>query len=613
MSGKALGVVFAVVVLLLPARSWGQENADCMACHGEGLMGASRVRLPAFQASIHGENLCVSCHADAADLPHAEDLKPVACKSCHRIESQIYMDSDHGRAVSRGLSEAAACKDCHGHSHTLLNSRHPDSPVNRKNILATCARCHADPKRMAKFPLSERDPIDSYGHTVHGEAVAAGKSNSAVCTDCHGSHDLHGAANSASRVFWRNVPETCGRCHANVLSVYAESIHGRASKAGIKESPVCTGCHGEHTIRSPKDRSSAAWSGAVTKTCSGCHSSERLIRKFGLPVDRLKTYMDTYHGLAQQRGDLHVANCASCHGFHDILPHTDPRSSIHRSNLSKTCGKCHPGAGAQLSRGFVHAPPTERHWTLRAAYLFYLIVIPLTIGGMLLHNGLDFLKKLLRAGLPPPHGHSGDDLRMTVNERFQHIVLTAVFVILAYTGFALKYPEAWWAAPMALAAEHTRRAAHRWSALVFCLLGVYHAAYMVLTRRGRRVLGGLMPRPRDIGDTLRLTAYNAGLRRSAPRLSTPYNYIEKSEYWALAWGSVVMVVSGGILVFPDLTLKHFPMWFPELATMVHFYEAVLACLAIAVWHLYWVVFDPSVYPMNWSWITGHVKRLHGKR
>ncbi|MBI4249477.1 MAG: hypothetical protein HY611_08230, partial [Elusimicrobia bacterium] len=445
----------------------GQQNEDCMACHSDGLMGAPRVDFKSHKASIHGRHLCISCHADAANLPHPEKLAPVSCKTCHRIESQIYMSSDHGQAVARGLSEAAACKDCHGRTHTLLNSRNPQSPVNRKNVPATCGRCHKDLKRMEKFKLSELQPVESYAHTVHGEAFAQGKINAAVCSDCHGSHDLHGAANSSSRIFWRNIPETCGRCHNNVLSVYQISIHGQATRAGIKEAPGCTSCHGEHTIRSPKDPFSSSWTGAITKTCAGCHASETLTRKFGLPVDRLKTYMDTYHGLAYQRGDLMVANCASCHGFHDVLAHTDPRSSIYRSNLSNTCGKCHPGAGAQLAHGYVHGPPAaNQHWSLRAATWFYLILIPLVLGGMMLHNGLDFVKKLLRSG-PPHHDHPQDEMRLSLNERLQHGVLLLVFFWLAYTGFALKYPETLWDYPLHFAAEDLRRSFHRWAALLF--------------------------------------------------------------------------------------------------------------------------------------------------
>ncbi len=585
------------------------DNSDCMVCHGQEGMGAPLIDEKEFTRSIHGGNLCASCHQDAANLPHADKLKPVSCGNCHRVETQIYLNSDHGRAVSKGRVEAASCKDCHGHSHTLLNSRDPNSPVNRRNIAKTCAQCHADTERMAKVKLTERDPLDSYNHTIHGEAFAKGNINAAVCSDCHGTHDLHGSFNPQSRLFKNNIPDTCGRCHQNVSAVFKQSIHGQAIEAGIKESPVCTDCHGEHTIRSPKDPSSTVWSGAVTETCSACHDSARLNMKFGLPTDRLKTFLDTYHGLASKRGDLHVANCASCHGFHDVLPSSDPRSSINKLNLANTCGRCHPGAGQKLSTGYVHGPPTGKHFAISWAKIFYLIVIPFTLGFMLLHNLLDWLRKSLDP-VPAHEQVSEDDgpIRLTVNERWQHALLMATFVLLAYTGFALRYHDAGWMQFLAPFGEDVRRSIHRWSAFVFSLLAVYHVFYLAFTRRGRFVLKEMLPLWADAKVFFQRTAYNIGLRKSPPDHKSFYHYPEKIEYWSLVWGSLIMVATGGVLVFNNFVLKHFPLWMSDLAGMIHYYEAVLACLAILIWHLYGVMFDPSVYPMNWSWLIGRPRK-----
>ncbi|MEK7865761.1 MAG: hypothetical protein AAB434_03700, partial [Planctomycetota bacterium] len=69
----------------------------------------------------------------------------------------------------------------------------------------------------------------------------------------------------------------------------------------------------------------------------------------------------------------------------------------------------------------------------------------------------------------------------------------------------------------------------------------------------------------------------------------------------------VMIVTGGVLVFHGVALRYLPAWTSDLATVVHYYEAVLACLSILVWHGYMVVFDPEVYPMSWAWLTGRVR------
>jgi len=598
--------VAAVVAAAAGPAAGADEEETCGTCHGVKGGDAPFVDPAAFVGSIHGKNRCESCHADAVEIPHPAKPGPVACSRCHRVETQIYLQSDHGRAVAAGQAEAAACKDCHGHTHALLNARQDASPVNRRNIPRTCARCHENAALMSRFKLSERHPFESYQETVHGEAFRRGDRNAAVCTDCHGSHDLHGAANSASRIFWRNIPDTCGRCHANVATVYRMSIHGQAAAQGIKEAPVCTSCHGEHTIRPVTDRASLVWRGAVTKTCSGCHASERIVKKFGLPADRLSSYLDTYHGLASQRGDLRVANCASCHGFHDVLPSADARSSVNRVNLPTTCGRCHPGAGKRLATGWVHGPPSLKHWTLKLARWFYLIVIPLTIGGMLVHNLLDLFRKATGPSAAPAGMPRG--LRLTAGERVQHAFLLATFGLLAYSGFALKYPDSAWMALLAPFAEGGRRSLHRWSALVFCVLSAYHLWYLFRTARGRTILRQLIPGPGDLREARGRLGYYLGLVSRPPRAHERFHYGEKVEYWSLVWGSTVMVATGGILVFNNLTLRYLEPWIPDLATIVHFYEAILACLAILVWHFYGVIFDPDVYPMNWAWLTGYIRR-----
>jgi cytochrome b subunit of formate dehydrogenase len=590
---------------------WAQENEICLACHGSKDSGAPFVDVTKFSASTHGRNLCVSCHADAKELPHKEKLAPVNCGTCHRIETSIYLQSDHGRALSRGISQAATCTSCHGKTHTILSSRNPDSPVYRANIPKTCAVCHANTQMMKKFNLSERWPIDTYNLSVHGKAQREGILNAAVCSDCHGTHDLHAASNPASKVNRKNIPNTCGKCHENVRAVYVQSIHGKAAAAGIKEAPVCTDCHGEHTIYAVRNPASSVWIGSVTKTCSSCHESKRIVEKFGLPADRLATYMDTYHGLAAKGGDLRVANCASCHGWHDVLPPNDPRSSVNPKNLQYTCGKCHPGAQTRLIVGAVHGGKKAiKPFLIRWVEIFYLFIIPLVIGLMFIHNLGDFLRKLRS---PQIHGDGEKELfaaiRLNANERFQHLVLIVDFMVLAYSGFSLKFSSAWWASPFAYAGgEALRRAIHRWTALSFILLMVYHLCYMLGTSRGRMLLTvKLRPRLTDAFDALRLLAYNYGLSKNKPTLKYP-SFIERMEYGGLLWGAFIMILTGSFLVFSDFALKYFPLWFSDLATMIHLFEATLACLSILVWHFYWVIFDPEVYPMSWAWLTGSVRK-----
>ncbi len=504
------------------------------------------------------------------------------------------------------------CLACHGQTGT-------DAPVVETDLLQgsvhaalDCTRCHPGAEeiphaaRMSAPACATCHPKAdvSYRHTVHGAARARGVRRAAGCADCHGGHGILAVADPRSRVWRSRVPEMCGRCHAEALAAYGGSVHGRASGAGIREAPVCTDCHGEHTILAPRDPASSVSRGALTSTCAQCHASERLARKFGLPADRLATYQASYHGLAQHAGDIRAANCGSCHGWHDVLPSGDPRSAVHPGNLAATCGRCHPGAGPGLAAAGIHGGKAAGPGSLllRLARLFYLLVIPGTLGGMVVHNGLDWLRKARAMDRGRKAPESGE--RLTRHERWQHGLLLASFTVLAYSGFALKFPDGWWAAPFGwCGGEIARKAVHRWTALVFLLDAAWHLGDVLGTRAGRERLRALRPGRADIRDAGALLAYNLGRRRLPPDLPHP-SYIAKTEYWALVWGSAVMAVTGAVLAYNSLALRWLPAWLLELATLVHFLEAVLATLAVLVWHGYWVVLDPDVYPMNWAWLTG---------
>jgi hypothetical protein len=177
---RAAGLLALLLMAAGPARAL--DNSDCFACHSDkeltktnqaGKVVSLFVDEKEYGASIHGKNLCTSCHAEITEVPHPDGYthKPVACSACHRVESDIYLKSDHGQAVAKGESEAASCKDCHGHSHTLLNYRNPLSPVNHANIPQTCGRCHGNTAEMEKFNLYQRAPVATYDRSVHGVAL----------------------------------------------------------------------------------------------------------------------------------------------------------------------------------------------------------------------------------------------------------------------------------------------------------------------------------------------------------------------------------------------------------------------------------------------------------
>jgi len=140
-------------------------------------------------------------------------------------------------------------------------------------------------------------------------------------------------------------------------------------------------------------------------------------------------------------------------------------------------------------------------------------------------------------------------------------------------------------------------------------VSVYHVLYSLLTGDGRKLILDLLPEPKDATDVIGVMRHYLGLGGNKPEFKR-FSYGEKAEYWALVWGVIVMAVTG-IALWAKMTVGHLlPRWWLDVATAVHFYEAVLASLAIAVWHFYQVFLDPDIYPMNWAWWDGKMSEHH---
>jgi cytochrome b subunit of formate dehydrogenase len=579
-------------------------NQACTDCHSGQDRKAHAVKLA--PGSAHAKLDCEECHT-GAQTPCKKGMRVVQCKTCHSDQTSALGKSSHFGKLEAFLqkdgveaSPAALCLSCHGANvHTLKKSTDSSAPSNRARVSATCLTCHQRDQHAA---------VHGYSSSVHGRAMAAGKNKAATCTDCHGSHAIDHSHRAASKVARLAIPSTCGTCHPDQKTAYEASAHWTSAKDGFHESPVCTDCHGEHTIRSSQDAASTTHAGNVSKTCAACHASERLNTKFNLMADSVSSYKTSFHGLANELGDLRAANCASCHGHHSVLPSSDSRSTVYPANLEKTCGNCHPGATASLAKQTVHTSIEKpSHWSVAAARTVYFWLIGLTIGGMLFHNLLDLLHKSIVG--TPSHRRSLLHPRFTVLERLQHAVLAASFILLAVSGFALRFPDssiAWFF--HGSGGADLRRSVHRGAAVAFLSLAVCHALYLYCTVRGRHQFKALLPARQDLVDARDTLLTFLRLRK--PPLELPhYAYMEKAEYWALAWGSLVMTLTGFVMLYVGFSLSAFPLWVVDLARTVHYLEAVLAVLAIVVWHGYWVFLDPETYPMNLTWLLGHPRPL----
>ena len=653
-----------------PAQPLKQDEV-CLACHGQPDMKSEKgksisIRPDQHASSIHGALGCTDCHTTIKDFPHAAKIAKVKCETCHRAEvadasksihavlgedpctschgnvhevtaarlqpgkcaechaSEVkdLAESIHGQAAKAGDPDAPTCVSCHGAVHKIEASRNESSKVVKKSQPAACAQCHANSGFLSRHKIPVLHPVEQFLESVHGRAVSGGK-NGAVCADCHGGHRILPARDAQSTVSHWNVVGTCARCHHEIARQFNESVHGEALKAGVRDAPDCTNCHGEHLILEPSNPASALNAANIsTQTCGRCHADARMARLYDLPADRLPSYADSFHGLAVREGTLTAANCASCHGVHAIFQSSDPRSTVNAANLGKTCGQCHEGIGEKLAIGPVHVRITtaRAHPVVQWIRRLYLAIIPLTLGFMLLHNLLDWFAKLLRhrrsAYRPGSRLGNGQEhlLRMNGWFRIAHWGVMLSFPALVFSGFALKYPDSWWSAPFLLWGKQVafRGLLHRIAAIVLLASTLYHLLHLALNQRDRRLLLAVLPKRKDATDLADVVRYNLNLRKEEPQFGK-FNYAEKMEYWAFLWGTAVMAISGFLLWFNNFALRHFPKWITDAATAVHWYEALLATFSVLLWHFYMVIFDPLVYPMDTAWLDGKVPADHYRR
>ena len=392
-------------ILCVFTASYAAENDDqfCLKCHS-GNENSTEVPVAEYQTireSAHKDLACTTCHQNADTVPHESEIQKVDCLSCHQQAEDAsgrlishYGDSVHGRARDeQNGQDAATCVDCHG-KHDIRGPNDPESMVYRLNIPLTCARCHEDNQVVLRHSIHAEKPYMEYEKSAHGKALYQDGliQVAAVCTDCHGIHDIGAASDSLPMA---SLPETCGKCHVTVLHTYNESIHGRMRAAGDTASPVCIDCHGEHGIATPEQLDAPTSKANIPKTCASCHANTEMMAEHNIETNRLETYRQSYHGVAQGLGELGAANCVSCHGYHDIQPPSDPRSKVNPANMIQTCGECHPNATANFVNGKIHVDTHSKS----AGFVYYLRLVLMWILGALVvvtifWFTIDFRRKL---------------------------------------------------------------------------------------------------------------------------------------------------------------------------------------------------------------------------
>ncbi len=261
----------------------------------------------------------------------AVHAQTISCLNCHTNEMRLFSTSAHAQA---GLN----CVDCHGGdpkisdetAHATDNFRSPDT---KQGIADLCASCHSDVRRMNPYGLAT-DQLARYKTSKHGEQLFAHNDQKvAVCTDCHGVHDILSPKTPASRVYPTNIPQTCGGCHANaqlmdqhklpsnIVALYKTSYHATMLfEKGDLSAPTCVTCHGSHGASPPG-------TAQVGEVCGKCHVRQR------------ELFDKSPHAELAAAGLFN--ECVSCHGNHGIQ-----KASVEL--FATSCSQCHAKDPKQL-------------------------------------------------------------------------------------------------------------------------------------------------------------------------------------------------------------------------------------------------------------------------
>jgi len=431
----------------------------CLGCHGDrGIVKkfqndesvSAYVNPERFRVSAHGQFTCATCHTDFSVSAHPQRTfkskkqykvrSAAVCRRCHSSQ-QLRKKAVH-TAVLGDYTEGVSpvCTDCH--------EAHSTFPVKGGKILRTekeyCLNCHAGrsemvfrdgerysvavdtaslqasvhrelscsdchfgfsskghPKRnfrtkrdlaIANAESCRRCHFDKYTMTlesIHFTLLSQGNLYAPVCTDCHGSHSIR-----EGRVEKILSGKRCKQCHKDIYDIYAQSVHGKALiDEHNQDVPICVDCHKAHDIRNPL---TTGYRERIPEMCGDCHANKEIMRKYGLSTDVVTTYLSDFHGVTlgfykRQKGELYkpgkpIAVCTDCHGTHNISKTTGADATIIKANLVKTCQKCHKGANENFPSTWVshYVPSMNKASLVFVVNQAYKIFMPVLVIGLLL-------------------------------------------------------------------------------------------------------------------------------------------------------------------------------------------------------------------------------------
>lgn len=400
-----LGLLIILTLLVLPVSLLAQSVEDCLDCHEDEELTKERngrdvllyIDENRFSGSVHGDADCIDCHADldGVELPHDEELEMVDCGLCHDDISEMYNNSLHGQAVKNGAALAPRCWDCHG-DHYIKPVDSPDSRVAIFNIPFMCGRCHKEGTPVSQtYDIHQDSILSHYSLSIHGVGLfQQGLTVTAVCNNCHTSHNVLPHTDPKSSIHRDNVAKTCQQCHGRIEQVHKKVIRGELWEKEPHKIPVCVDCHEPHEARKVfyeegiadseclqchqnKELTAQRDTGMISMyvdsvethssvhrsvACAQCHTgaNPRLDRSCASVANKVdcsichseivETFANSMHGKLGDRGDQRVPECTTCHGLHNVKSYKDPSSKTFPMKVPELCGQCHGPDGVALKQ-----------------------------------------------------------------------------------------------------------------------------------------------------------------------------------------------------------------------------------------------------------------------
>lgn len=353
-SAAAAVCLLLCCLLTAGAEAFAGEPADdaamCAACHAT----------PGIQVNYpNGETR--SAYIDPVAYSESVHSGNLQCTACHQgVESWPHLDAG---MVREGPRDVAA----------LLRSQ------------AACGECHPD-------------EYQAYLGSRHAQALSEGDADAAVCSDCHGAHDIQPANSDQTGLALGPAMHSCAKCHEEQYTAYSESVHGRQllAKSDVNM-PVCVDCHGYHNMARA---TTAEFRRQSPYLCATCHADEQMMGEYGISTAVFNTYVADFHGASSQLfGTAHAAapaqaTCHDCHGTHNIAATQDPSGQVMRQNVQRTCQECHTDASARFQDAWLgHSEPSPTqaplvYWIRQ----IYIVLIVVSIGALIVHILLDLLR-----------------------------------------------------------------------------------------------------------------------------------------------------------------------------------------------------------------------------